>query len=507
MRRPGVAAPAPERTGRGRRPCAVCPRRHAGLGRVGGETRREPLPRGQAHHRVAEAEDPTAGRVRGRRLDSAQGRAAALRRPHPRHRGCARHAHLRGRCRHGLPRGRTGPRSRVAAGPRHRRLSVRPAAEGRRRRALDTAGARDAGALHRDDHRRAPPASGLPGPARRQGCGRGDDAHGTPDHASCALSDASSAARAGPHGPDPAPVGPRSARDVDPGRRRDRGATARPADATQARQGGAAQWRHGRCHQPRQGLLAGGPPHQGRPAALLRARGAAPPAGRRPPPARDEASAQRRGRAVVLSASRARVRAAGRAHRDTARRRRAGTACRRLAHHAALHGAARVDFDGSVFLDRGRAADARSGGHRSGSPARRHLRADPRRGALGARGARSCGRAGLPEDLGLRGPAHLRAATARHPVSGRHALLPDRGHDGGDRAPSRGHRGAHGEQAQARHDLRGLPAEHRGQDARLRLQRPREPLRRRFDAAHVGRGTRRRAARALHDRHRVRPHR
>ena len=41
------------------------------------------------------------------------------------------------------------------------------------------------------------------------------------------------------------------------------------------------------------------------------------------------------------------------------------------------------------------------------------------------------------------------------------------------RASQGGHGGAHREQAQGRHGLRGLPAEHRGQDAGLRLQRPR----------------------------------
>ena len=52
--------------------------------------------------------------------------------------------------------------------------------------------------------------------------------------------------------------------------------------------------------------------------------------------------------------------------------------------------------------------------------------------------------------------------------------------------PEGGHGGAHREQAQGRHGLRGLPAEHRGQDAGLRLQRPGQRLRRRVDAARPG---------------------
>ena len=54
-----------------------------------------------------------------------QGRAPALRRAHPRHAATGRRAHLRGGCRHGLPRGGTRPRGRAAAGARHRGVSLR----------------------------------------------------------------------------------------------------------------------------------------------------------------------------------------------------------------------------------------------------------------------------------------------------------------------------------------------------------------------------------------------
>ena len=64
-----------------------------------------------------------------------------------------------------------------------------------------------------------------------------------------------------------------------------------------------------------------------------------------------------------------------------------------------------------------------------------------------------------------------------------------------------GDRGAIGGQARS-HGLRRLSAEHRGQDARDRLQRPRERVRRRLDAAHVGRDPGGRRARGLHDSHR-----
>ena len=49
--------------------------------------------------------------------------------------------------------------------------------------------------------------------------------------------------------------------------------------------------------------------------------------------------------------------------------------------------------------------------------------------------------------------------------------------------------------------LRGLPAEHRGQDARVRLQRARQRVRRRLDAAHVEGSGRGRPAGGLHDQH------
>ena len=111
--------------------------------------------------------------------------------------------------------------------------------------------------------------------------------------------------------------------------------------------------------------------------------------------------------------------------------------------------------------------------------------------------------AGCAEDVGVARPAHLHSASAGHIVRVRAAVLSDRRH-GHRRAASEGGDGrAHGQEAQARHRLRRLPAEHPRQDARVCLQRARERLRRRLDAAHLGRsGSRRRPAR-LHDRHRA----
>ena len=74
------------------------------------------------------------------------------------------------------------------------------------------------------------------------------------------------------------------------------------------------------------------------------------------------------------------------------------------------------------------------------------------------------------------------------PVRGRHAVLPDRRHDGCEPAPEGGHGAAHGRQAEGRHGVCGLSPEHPGQDARVRLQRPRQRVCRRVGAADLGRG-------------------
>ena len=140
-----------------------------------------------------------------------------------------------------------------------------------------------------------------------------------------------------------------------------------------------------RGHQPSQDLLAGDQEDQGRSDSPLRADRAVHPAGRRQPAAGDEAVAERRGRHVVLSASRAGAGAAGRAHRDAAQRRCAGEVDRRIAEDAALHGAAGVDLDGPVVLDDGRSRFGRSGRDRSRSAAGRDVRADSRRRAIGSR--------------------------------------------------------------------------------------------------------------------------
>ena len=68
-------------------------------------------------------------------------------------------------------------------------------------------------------------------------------------------------------------------------------------------------------------------------------------------------------------------------------------------------------------------------------------------------------------------------------------------------APEGGHGRAHGRQAQGRHGLCRLPAEHPGQDARVRLQRPRQRVCRRVDAADLERSARPPDAAGLHPRH------
>ena len=69
-------------------------------------------------------------------------------------------------------------------------------------------------------------------------------------------------------------------------------------------------------------------------------------------------------------------------------------------------------------------------------------------------------------------------------------LLPDRRHRRRRRPSGGGHCQAAGQAAAGGRGLHRLPAEHLRLDARLRLQRPRKPVRRRVDAAHVDRGAR-----------------
>ena len=75
-----------------------------------------------------------------------------------------------------------------------------------------------------------------------------------------------------------------------------------------------------------------------------------------------------------------------------------------------------------------------------------------------------------------------------HVVRIRAALLPDRRDRRRVASSESRHRRAHGAETPARNGLRGLSAEHSRQDARDGVQRPRERVRRRLDAADVGRG-------------------
>ena len=87
------------------------------------------------------------------------------------------------------------------------------------------------------------------------------------------------------------------------------------------------------------------------------------------------------------------------------------------------------------------------------------------------------------EDVGLARPAHLHSAPAGDVVRIGHAVLPDR-RDGGRDAASEGRDGrAQRSCARRGHGLRRLPAEHPRQDPGDRIQRARQRLRRRVDAA------------------------
>ena len=92
---------------------------------------------------------------------------------------------------------------------------------------------------------------------------------------------------------------------------------------------------------------------------------------------------------------------------------------------------------------------------------------------------------GGAQDVGVVGPAHLHPAGGGHVVRVRPAAVPDHRHRGRLAASQGRDRGAGGRQART-HRLRGLPAEHRGQDTGLRVQRTREPVCRRLHAVAVG---------------------
>ena len=180
-------------------------------------------------------------------------------------------------------------------------------------------------------------------------------------------------------------------------------------------------------------------------------------------------------RPVVLPAPRPRRRC----RPACASRRCPTTTCRRgsiggVAQDAALHGAAGVDLDGPVLLDARRAAHARPGGHRPRPAAGRDLRPDPRRRPLGPRGPRDGAACpASPRPPGPRGctsSSRWRRARRTRPGcssarSWRRWWRP--------RIPRSPRWSAPSSKRKARHDLRRLPAEHRGQDAGLRLQRPR----------------------------------
>ena len=275
----------------------------------------------------------------------------------------------------------------------------------------------------------------------------------------------------------------------------------RSSRARRQRRAAAAWRRPARGQQPGQDLLAEAEADQGRPVPPLRARRAVilPVLADRPLVMKRYPE-RRRGEAV-LPASRAGQAAARRPrrdgrerHRDAGRTSSAAIARRRCCTRAQLA----VDLAGPLVLPRRLAGHGRSHRHRPRSAGRPAVRTRARRGALGARGARRAEGARLSQDVRLRRPAHLRADAAGHAVRGRPALRADRRDDGREEASEGGHRRAIDRGARPAH-LRGLPAEHPGQDAGERLQRARQRLRRRLDAADVGRGRRRRLAEGFHD--------
>ena len=358
--------------------------------------------------------------------------------------------------------------------------------------ALGEAAARRAGSLHRDHRRRAAAPSGVsgaPGRQARRRRSRCQEVPRVPEVPKATSGTASSKVRE--------TVSQRvtSTRSIDQ--------LELPREGAQERAAEAARRRHARGHQPSQDLLAGGQEDQGRSDSLLRADRAAHPAGDRQPAAGDEAVAERRRRPVVLSASRAGAGAAGRAHRDAARRRRAGAVDRRLAEDAALHGAAGVDLDGPVVLDDGRPATRpiRSRSISIRSRARRSRRSSTSRAGCDeeldrVQGARAFRRRPAPK--GCTSSSRCRRARRTKPgmlfcqivatmVATKHPKVATV--ERMVQAP------------QGRHGLRRLPAEHPGQDAGLRLQRARQRVRRRVDAADVGGSARPAEAAGLHDRH------
>ena len=269
-------------------------------------------------------------------------------------------------------------------------------------------------------------------------------------------------------------------------RRADRAAR-RSREAQEGRQAAAAGRRHARCHQPAEGLLARAEVHEGRSPPLLRAHRAADPAGHRRSAAGDEALSQRRRGPGVLSAPRARGLPEGRARRAGPRRRRADDVRRRRAEDAALHGAAGGDLDGPVVLDRSarwtRPITSRSIWIRSRAPRSRRF-STSRAGCTRSSIASTCpafpktsGSEGLHIFIPLPPGTSYEAGVLFCQIVATHR---------GDQASEGRHHRADGEAAEGPDDLRRLPAEHSRQDARVRLQRARERVCRRVDAARRG---------------------
>ena len=179
------------------------------------------------------------------------------------------------------------------------------------------------------------------------------------------------------------------------------------------------------------------------------------------------------------------------------RRGRAEPAGRRIAEDAALHDAARGHLAGPVVLARAVA------GHRRPCAPSISTRCRMRRSRACSTSRAGCATSSprwappaIPKTSGADG-LHIFIPLPRgHTLRGGPHLLPDCRDDGRGEAPEGRHRGTRRPRTGDGHGLRGLPAEHRGQVAGVRLQCARERLRRRIDAADVGGDRQRRRSHA-----------
>ena len=419
--------------------------------------------------------------------------------------------------RHRLRPGGADARLEAAEAAREHGVAVRRAASRPTSAALGPARAGRAGAVHGVDRRPEAPASRLPRTARRQGAadGRDDEAHFGDEAIRLSATSGCRRARraqdAAPRSDTPGRRAP-AARDGRRSRRlapvehgdrpaaRPRGRRERTARSSCPTARASASRTSRRCSGRREA-------DQGRSAPLLRDGRTVHPAGRRGPAAGDEALPERRRRAGVLPAAQApeqppagvRIESSPPSIEPASE-----PDCRRFI------GGSLITL---LYMTQIAAISQDPWFSRVQSPLDADyvaLDLDPDDDAPFARvldvarwvrdELESLKVPAVPKTSGSSRPAHLHPAAARHVLRIRACSSARSSRPSSRRAIRKVATVERKVQARgARNGLRGLPAEHPGQDARDRLQRARERVRRRLDAARVEGARREDRSAGLHD--------